>query len=116
MGIYSISKINNVLKGTEFVTDNIQYLMLKLSRDDYQNLARAISDYTDQYIELILDKHELTLIVSKNILDSKLSRDFSASMQEGPLGLITCQVLEPPVTGYLFAILSIIYTNNRVPN
>lgn len=112
MGMFSFTKIYNSLSGTKFVTDNNQYLMLKLSRDDFPKVTQAISDLSDRYIEIILDKDELTLIVSKQIWDNKLSRLFTASGQEGSLGVITCEVTKPPVTGYLFAILSILSTNN----
>lgn len=105
MGTFSISDINRVLQGTNFVTDHKKYSFLKLERKDYQKLLELLRQYTDEYVEIIYDKNELTLIIAEDTWTRQISKKITAVKIDEPVAIITCDVQEPTVTGYLLVFL-----------
>jgi hypothetical protein len=104
MGIYSPTDINRVIKGTTFYTDRKKYSFVKLNRKDYAKLLDLAKSFTDEYMEIIYDKDELTLITTEEIW-TKLSSNLTPEKIDDPIAIITCEVKEPTVTGYLLAFL-----------
>lgn len=104
MGTFSPTDINRVLKGTTFFTDHKKYSFVKLDRGDYQKLLNLVKDHTNEYVEIIYDKNELTLIITEDTWN-KLSEKITAVKVDDPIAIITCDVQEPTVTGYLLAFL-----------
>jgi len=104
MGTFSPTDINRVIKGTTFTTDHKKYSFVKLDRKDYQKLLGLIKPLTSQFVEIIYDKDELTLIVEEETWKN-LSSKITAIKIDDPIARITCEVQEPTVTGYLLTFL-----------
>lgn len=105
MSQFSPNEINKVLKATKFTTDREEYAFVKLDRAEYKKVLKEISQITEDYVEVIYDKSELTLIVPMKEWKNKLASKLNFEKLEAPLAIITCDVSIPTVTGYLLALV-----------
>jgi hypothetical protein len=112
MGTYIQTDIEQVIKGTTFWTDKERYVYVKLDRKQYAKLMRSLSLIKDEYVEVIYDRNELTVIVKKSTWDELLKSPFTPLADIIELGLITCDVIESTVTGYLLTLLQTLSPNN----
>lgn len=112
MGKYSIRQIHDALKETNFYTDKVRYVIVKLDKKIYSSLLQTVSKITHIYLQIIHDKDELSLVVPKEIWEEKLSNKYERIDQTGDLALITCEVKSETVTGYLLTIVSILSPHN----
>src|SRR3989344_4682891 len=101
MGTFSPTDINRVIKGTTFTTDHKKYSFVKLDRKDYQKLLGLIKPLTSQFVEIIYDKDELTLIVEEETWKN-LSSKITAIKIDDPIARITCEVQEAFTTDHIF--------------
>lgn len=107
MGKYIPTNIDRVIQGTTFFTDRKEYTFVKLDRKEYVRLLSTLSRYTDQYVEVIYDADELTLLILSSTW-SELSKQFTSIGPSISLGIITCHVSEPTVIGYLLELLNVV--------
>jgi hypothetical protein len=112
MGTYDKNHINNVIKTTTFWTDKKEYGLIQLDRKDFANLSRFIAKYKNEYIQIISDRKELTLISLRKTWDENISKEFQTTAEIVPMGIISCNCVEPTVSGYLYTLLSVISPNN----
>lgn len=112
MGRYSIKQIHNSLEGTNFYTDRVKYLVVKLDKKNYSSLLQTISQFTNVYLQVINDKDELSLVTPKEIWEKELSNKYDHINLTGDLALITCEVKKETVTGYLLVIVSMLSPHN----
>src|SRR4029079_4544769 len=103
----SQNDIDRVLSGTNFWTDRKEYLYLKLKAEDYSSLMVDLAAYTKPYTEIINDKDELTLLIARDLWNKNLAKKYVPIASEF-LALITCEVQEETVTGYLLEMLKIL--------
>lgn len=112
MGQYSHAKIYKVISSTNFNTDGVSYLFGKIDKKYFSDLMKQIANHNDVYIEVINDKDELTIIMPLDLWDSEFGESFALIDRLEDLALITCQVKEETVTGYLLALATILSTHN----
>lgn len=112
MSTYSLTKVHNVLKDTHFYTDGKHYLLLQFKTSDFSRLIKQIEKLSEPYLEIILDKDELSLIIEERVWNKSLAEQFVALNSIQNLSLITCEVQEDTVTGFLLAIVAILSPNN----
>lgn len=112
MGIYRKTTINRVIKGTTFWTDHKKYAFIKLDKSTYRDLLQVLARRNDEYVEVIYDRKELTIIIAKDTWERELERSFKPQDTIISVGIISCDVLESTVTGYLLELLRVISTNN----
>lgn len=114
MAQFDISKINESLRGTKFISDSVSYSMIKLDKSLYSPVVEYFSQLSDEtYKEMIFDKDELSVILTE---ESIKASPFASQIKDtlGPLACITCDVSEGigTVTGYLLAVTSVLSPNN----
>lgn len=111
MGVYQSEDITRVIKGTTFWTDRKEYVFLKFDRGEYKNLVSTLAGFGDGYVEIILDRKELTVIIPKSVW-TQLSLTSKPTDQVLDIAIITCDAQEPTVTGYLLEILKYLSPKN----
>ena len=113
MGIYNKEKILMHLKATNFISDNKKYSLVKVSQADLDDILETLksSKYKNQYLEIIYDKNELSVLMEAEEWN-KIKGNFSTQNEISPLGIITCGVETDNPTGYLLTILELISKND----
>jgi hypothetical protein len=112
MGTFNVDKINETLKATQFITDNLKYGLYKLDKSAYLEVVKVCEQIdSNEYVEIINDKRELSLVVRTEIWDKYFEGKFQKLDSLEPLAIITCDVAET-FTGYLLALVSVLSPNN----
>lgn len=112
MGKYSVKKVWEVIDNCNFITDNQKYLFVKLDKSAYSELLQALSEIKNEYVEVINDPEEVSLIVTETTWTQRLQTKFKTLDQYTPLAIITCKVTIEQVTGFLPWTISILSMNN----
>ena len=112
MGKYSLKNIYQVFKSAQFTSDREKYLLIQLRINHYTPLMQQLKNIKDPFIEVIHDKDELSLVIKQKVWNNQLSKKFTALDQYGPLAMITCEVQEEQVTGFLLMTMSVLSPNN----
>lgn len=112
MGLYSLKSIYEVLSTTTFYTDRKEYIFLKTSKENYTAIMQDLSSCTDEYIQVINDKDELTVLAPTAVWQQYCGDKYELLDSVKPVALITCSVTKPTVTGYLFILLTTISSHN----
>jgi hypothetical protein len=111
MGIYSWNNVSTVLTQVKFTSDKKEYALIKLDRSSYKQLMVTLSSTDNEFVEVILDKEELSLLVETKRWE-QLSTQFQSQGVISPLAIITCETKIEQVTGFLFATSSVLALNN----
>lgn len=113
MGTYIYNNIDRIIKSTTFSTDRVQYVFARYERKSYKHLLELLSELGEQYFsEIILDKDELTLVYPYRLWQTEIETRIPHIAVEDPVAIITCDVVEPTVTGYLLAIVEVLSPAN----
>ncbi|MFZ2664189.1 MAG: ACT domain-containing protein [Patescibacteria group bacterium] len=113
MGKFIKEDINRVLKGTTFASDKKEYAFVKYPKEAYSDILVILAKLGElNYSEIILDKKELTLIVEFDVWKRLFEHKVQYDTVEDPMAIITCDVVESTVTGYLLAITRALSTSD----
>lgn len=98
----------------EISTDNVIYTLVKLPTTHFRDASHLVNTHNLPFSAIMLDKHELTLLISTELWDN-VKNQLPSAEQAGAFHLITFEcVLTLDVVGFL-AVVSDILAQANIP-
>lgn len=96
--------LSDALQQTTFITTDDTYRLIKLPANAVSAAAGIIAEISEPFCVLIVDQHEVTLLIPNDAVE-----DFTPRMRDHQLGetyrLITADaILEPDLLGFMAAV------------
>ena len=108
------SSAQYLFKQCEISTDEANYTLVKLPVTSFVEASRLVSIANAPFSTLMLDKHELTLLIPQQMWDN-ISNHLPSAEQAGAFRLITFECVLPlDVVGFM-AVVSDILAQAKIP-
>jgi hypothetical protein len=103
------SRVRDILKMATFVADDQRYAVVKLPARAVTAAAGVIAEISQPFLALLVDEHEVTLVIPSDAVEDFASRLRGYEMTTDVYRLITCDaVLPPDLIGFMAQISAIL--------